>query len=349
VIIDVNGYYISPGAVALGAGTAAAPSMTFITDNTTGIYSSSVGAVSIATGGIDRFTVRADGDLDMTGNIRQNGTLFLHSLGTQNVALGASALSAVTTGTSNTASGYRALLDNTTGTANTANGHQALHDNTAGGGNSAYGALALFANTMGVNNVANGYGALDNNTTGNKNVAVGYTAGANLSTGDNNIIIGSSAGSPGMANTTVIGDGINQTRVFITGIRGVQTGNANAQTVVIDSAGQLGTINSSRRFKEDIQDLGEVSSRLMELRPVSYRYKQPYADGSKPIDYGLIAEEVAAVYPDLVAKDNVGEVQSVQYYKLIPMLLNELNKEHRETAALKEKLAAIEALLAQMK
>jgi hypothetical protein len=111
----------------------------------------------------------------------------------------------------------------------------------------------------------------------------------------------------------------------------------------------LGTINSSRRFKEDIQDLGDASSRLLQLRPVSYRYKQQYSDGSKPIDYGLIAEEVEAVYPDMVAKDKDGEVQSVQYHKLIPLLLNELKKEHREMLAVKEELAALKASLGQAK
>jgi TolA-binding protein len=102
-------------------------------------------------------------------------------------------------------------------------------------------------------------------------------------------------------------------------------------TVMIDTNGQLGTISSSRRFKEDIQDMGDASSSLMRLRPVTYRYKQPYADGSKPLDYGLIAEEVAEVYPDLVVTNKDGQVQTVQYQKLTPMLLNELQKQNQHT------------------
>jgi hypothetical protein len=98
---------------------------------------------------------------------------------------------------------------------------------------------------------------------------------------------------------------------------------------MIDSNGQLGTVNSSIRFKEDVHDMAAASEGLMRLRPVTYRYKEPYADGSKPIDYGLIAEEVADVYPDLVARDADGQIQTVQYQKLTPMLLNELQKEHK--------------------
>jgi BMFP domain-containing protein YqiC len=116
---------------------------------------------------------------------------------------------------------------------------------------------------------------------------------------------------------------------------------------------------SSRRYKEDIQDMDEASTGLLRLRPVTFRYKKPYADGSKPLNYGLIAEEVAEIYPDLVVKDAEGQVQTVEYQKLTPMLLNEVQKEHFETQRLKAelqrqqehnhrleaRLAALEALL----
>ena len=116
--------------------------------------------------------------------------------------------------------------------------------------------------------------------------------------------------------------------------------------VVIDSSGQLGTINSSRRYKEDIRDMGEASSGLMRLRPVTYRYTQAYADGSRPLDYGLIAEEVEQVYPDLVAHLQNGEVETVQYHKVNAMLLNEVQKQHRRIEELTERLATLERLLA---
>jgi len=122
--------------------------------------------------------------------------------------------------------------------------------------------------------------------------------------------------------------------------------------VVIDSSGQLGTVNSSRRFKEDIHDMGEASSGLLRLRPVTFRYRQPFADGSKPVEYGLIAEEVAEVYPDLVAHSADGQIETVKYQVLDSMLLNELQKEHAqarqqadEIRLLRTRLAALEQLL----
>ena len=143
---------------------------------------------------------------------------------------------------------------------------------------------------------------------------------------------------------------------FVAGVRGVTTGNNNAVNVMIDGNGQLGTVNSSRRFKDDIQDMGDASANLMHLRPVTYRYKQPYVDGSQPLDYGLIAEEVAEVYPDLVVRNKDGEVETVQYHKLTPMLLNEVQKQRHEleeqklqqrdqNLKLEARLAALEALL----
>jgi Chaperone of endosialidase len=143
--------------------------------------------------------------------------------------------------------------------------------------------------------------------------------------------------------TTRIGSG--QSRAFIAGIRGATTGVANAVNVVIDSNGQLGTVNSSRRFKQDIQDMGDASANLMRLRPITYRYQQPYADGSKPADYGLIAEEVAEVYPDLVVKGADGQVETVQYQKLTPMLLNEVQRQHAVIQDLQRRLATLEAAL----
>lgn len=150
-----------------------------------------------------------------------------------------------------------------------------------------------------------------------------------------------------------------QTSFIVAGVSGTTTGVADALPVVIDSNGQLGTISSSQRFKEDIQDMGDASSDLLRLRPVTFRYKQAYKDGSKPIDYGLIAEEVADVYPDLVVRNKDGEIQTVQYQKLTPMLLNEVQKLHADLdqqnqraqqqdetiRQLQDRLAALEALL----
>jgi len=123
----------------------------------------------------------------------------------------------------------------------------------------------------------------------------------------------------------------------------------SAVPVMIDSStGQLGTVSSSRRFKEDIQDMGDASEGLMRLRPVTFRYIQPYVDGSKPLQYGLIAEEVAEVYPDLVAHSADGQIETVKYQVLDPMLLNEVQRQQAEIQDLQERLSKMKATLASM-
>ena len=141
---------------------------------------------------------------------------------------------------------------------------------------------------------------------------------------------------------------INQTSFFAAGIRGVTTGNNDAIPVVIDSNGQLGTVSSSRRFKEDINDMDTVSGGLMRLRPVTFRYRKPFADGSKPIQYGLIAEEVADVYPDLVVHSADGQIETVKYQVLDSMLLNELQKEHKQVQEQAETIRVLETRLAAL-
>jgi len=235
-----------------------------------------------------------------------------------------------TTGSENTASGVQALLDNATGNFNTASGYQALQASTMGSNNTAGGSFALYSNTVGVNNTASGDSALEGNTTGSNNTAIGcQAAGSVLGSNSNNIHIGSlgASGDGAAANSGVIRIGTpgTQTSFFAAGVSGTNTGLSGAVPVVIDSNGQLGTVSSSRRYKEDIQDMGEASSGLMRLRPVTFRYK----DGSKPIDYGLIAEEVADVYPDLVAHSSDGEIETVQYQKVSAMLLNEVQRQHQ--------------------
>jgi hypothetical protein len=153
---------------------------------------------------------------------------------------------------------------------------------------------------------------------------------------------------PGDTATTRIG--ALQTRTFIAGIRGAATGIANAIPVLIDSAGQLGTTFSSRRFKKDIRDMGDATARLLELRPVLFRYKQEQTlpNGQEiPPEYGLIAEEVAEIFPDLVVYDEEGQPLTVKYHLLGAMLLNEMEKmkaaHERELAELRRRVAALEA------
>src|SRR5262249_22067789 len=184
-------------------------------------------------------------------------------------------------------------------------GFQALFSTTSGGKNTAFGAQAL------------------RNTTGSGNTAIGFSAGYHLSSGDNNIYV-NNTGVASESNTIRLGQVLNQTRTFIAGIAGVPISGAQ---VTINSSGQLGIVTSAARYKRDIQEMGARSQGLYHLRPVTFRYKQ---DLQGQRQYGLIAEEVAKVYPELVTKGADGKVESVQYHELIPMLLNEM--QHQQQA-----------------
>jgi hypothetical protein len=215
-------------------------------------------------------------------------------------------------------------------------------------GNNASGVLALASNTTGANNTVMGYDALSSNTTGGNNVAVGFEAGLNLTTGSNNIDIGN----PGEAadgigaNSGVIRIGVQsttalQTNTYIAGI--YDNTSVSGLPVVIDSNGQLGTVSSSERFKIAIASMGSNTTKLQQLRPVTFQYK---ADPEGTQRYGLIAEEVAKVYPELVVHDSKGRIDGVRYDELAPMLLNEMQRQQRVNAAQATKIASLEQQLA---
>jgi polyhydroxyalkanoate synthesis regulator phasin len=257
-------------------------------------------------------------------------SLYSNVNGGNDTATGSLSLVSNVTGYDNTANGFMSLYYNTQGSYNTATGEDALFNSTIGDYNTAVGINALFSNTTASYNTAVGDLALYSNTSGGSNIGIGHWAGYYNPAGvSNNIDIGNIGSGIDNSSTIRIGTPGTQTAFFVAGVRGTRTGAKDAIEVMIDENGQLGTVNSSIRFKEDVHDMAAASDGLMRLRPVTYRYKQPYADGSKPIDYGLIAEEVAEVYPDLVAKDADGQIQTVQYQKLTPMLLNEVQKERR--------------------
>ena len=315
-----------------------------------------------ATQTIDTGNLDLDASTATTGNRLKDGTRFLHNFGTDNTFLGAQAGNFTLTGEANTASGVNALAANTAGGDNVATGAAALNANTAGFRNVAAGSRALLSNTTGSNNVATGYEALNSNTTGFSNVASGFNALSANTTGFNNVAIGIVAGQlatgsaniflgadvsgvAGESNTMYLGKRTGftaQTTTFIAGVRGQTTGVADAVAVLIDSNGELGTIDSSRRYKEDIEDMAGTSSSLLSLRPVTFRYKKAFTDGSKPIQYGLIAEEVAEVFPDLVVYNEDGEPETVKYHVLATMLVNELQKLQRVTADQAAQLVSLE-------
>jgi hypothetical protein len=187
-----------------------------------------------------------------------------------------------------------------------------------------------------------GWNALFSNTTGVHNTAIGHGAGQNATTGSDNVYIAHD-GNAGETNSIHIGIQGLQTTAFMAGISGVTVANS-AAVLINTTTGQLGTVASTRRVKEDIGEMGEASAGLLQLRPVVFRYKQAMADGSKPLQYGLIAEEVAEVMPELVVYDAEGQPQTVQYHVLPALLLNELQRQEKELAVLRAQASELAAL-----
>jgi hypothetical protein len=286
-----------------------------------------------------------------------DNALAKNTSGTDNTALGYYALAANTTSFNNTAVGYNALssLNPTASTGgNTAVGMNALAADTSGYGNTAVGTAAAGSLTSGSfnsffgasiapgmqvtgnGNVGVGYMTFDYLTAGANNIAIGYQAGYNIGTGSNNIDIGNE----GLAGDSgVIRIGTTQWPTYIAGIYNIVPGGV-LESVVVNSSGELGVQTSSRRFKQDIRELGDTTETLMALRPVRFRYKVNAPDG--PENYGLIAEEVNEVAPELVGRGQDGQIESVSYDKVNAMLLNEVQKQHRLIEALESRLADLE-------
>jgi trimeric autotransporter adhesin len=252
--------------------------------------------------------------------------LFNNIIGNDNTAVGLSALQD-STADGNTAVGSRALQSNTTGSLNTAMGAATLVNNVNGHDNTGIGLNALFSNTAGNQNTALGRAALGAST-GSNNTAVGFFAGSNATTGDNNVYIG--AGINGVAGES---DACRIASIF------GQTA-ANGSAVFITSGNKLGTDTSSRRFKEAIRPMDKASEELLALKPVTFRYKKEI-DPDGRAQFGLVAEEVQKVNPDLVVRDKEGKPYSVRYDQVNAMLLNEFLKEHRTVQELRNEIAAL--------
>jgi len=281
-------------------------------------------------------------------------TLFSLTTGVFNTALGGQALHTNTTGNTNTAVGLnslffnngsanvavgcQALQSNTTGFHNTADGFQALFFNTSGNHNTANGDVALHRNTIGNFNTANGAHTLENNTTGSSNLALGFQAGSNI-TGSGNVCIGANV--PGVAGES------NTTR-----IRNIFSSVASGRAVFVNSDNKLGTLSSSRRFKEEIKPMDKASETLFALKPVTFRYKKE-VDPARALSFGLIAEEVAEASSDLITRDEQGKPKTVRYEAVNAMLLNEFLKEHHRVQDLKaivaEQQKQIQALTAGLR
>src|SRR6478672_13832571 len=274
------------------------------------------------------------------------GALFNNTSGTQNTATGVNALISNTTGSFNTANGVNTLFRNTTGFQNAATGVQALFSNTTGFHNTAAGFQALLSNTTGNHNTADGDNALVHDTTGSLNTAIGaHTLEQNI-TGSSNVALGFQAG------FNITGSGnvcIGQNIVGVAGesnvtrIRNIgSTAQSNGVFVTVGAGGKLGFQVSSRRYKDDIKPMDRASEALFALKPVSFRYKQEIDPARSP-DFGLIAEDVATVNPDLVARDEEGKIVTVRYQAVNAMLLNEFLKEHRKVEQLEKQVEALTA------
>ena len=291
-------------------------------NNTTGNFNTANGEAALffnTTGNQNTATGASALQSNTTGDFNTaNGVNALQSdtTGSTNTALGVSALRSNTSGDRNTATGNRALQNNTMGNFNTANGVDALPKNTTGSGNTATGFQALFDNTTGLQNTAIGFGGLSSNTTGRDNTVLGFNTGILVTTASNVICIGAHVAGANVSNSCYIG-----------GIFGRTSSGGSA--VFIDANGKLGTVTSSRRFKDDIKPMDKASETLFALKPVCFRYKKEI-DPAGTSQLGLVAEEVEKVNPDLVVRDKEGKPDSVRYDQVNAMLLNEFLKEHRK-------------------
>ena len=296
------------------------------------------------------------------GSNTANGTFALanNTVGSGNTANGEETLRNNTTSSANTATGYQALFKNSTsattadnGAGNTATGHQAMLNNTFGYDNTATGRNALLSNTTGLDNTVAGNEALYKNTTGSFNIALGYRAGETLSSGNNNIYIGNPGPNPAGA---LVAAESGKIRIGTTGT-GQQQQNAtyiaaiyqkpvtnSPLPVFIDADGRLGSPSSSQRFKKEIKPMNQSSEAILALKPVTFQYK---SDSNEAPQFGLIAEEVAQVNPDLVVRDEKGEVYTVRYDAINAMLLNEFQKEHRKVQEQETMIAQLKASIAQ--
>jgi hypothetical protein len=302
--------------------------------NTIGFFNSATGAYSLAH------------NTDGTSNTANGySALYSNTEGEQNTATGSAALYRNTTGIRNTANGYSALYFNTTGVDNTVTGTAAAYHNTVGEANTAIGFSALFSNTDSDFNTAIGHNALVN-TTGGNNTAVGFAAGFNQTSGSNNIYIGD-AGVEGESNVIAIGAAASGgTPYAFTYIGGIYDSLVNDRPVYVRNDGALGTLVSSRRYKEQIEPMDKASEALFALKPVTFRYRQ---DRSHKLSFGLIAEDVAEISIDLVSRDKDGKPQTVRYEAVNAMLLNEFLKEHKKVEAQNRRIQEQETTITQLK
>jgi len=332
LVVDVNGYY-APNVVTSINGSTGAVTIPVLPSGTNGqtLYHNGTSWVAnnaLSTNGTD---VALTGTLNFPFGVRVGSgpKTFFHARGSLNTFVGADSGASVTSGTQDTGVGQGTLFNDTAGLSNTAVGYDALYTNVSGNANTAIGDSALAS------------------ATGTYNIALGYQAGKYISTGNYNMYLGNE-GADNEYATIRVGSASTHNRIFLAG---VLNSPVVGSSVLISGTGQLGIPTSSARFKDDIADMTDASSSLMKLRPVTFHYKGHAGD---PLQYGLIAEEVEKVLPDLVMKDSDGQPQTVLYHEMPAMLLNELQKQQRrieaqddEIATLRKRLESLEERLSE--
>ena len=293
-----------------------------LSSTTAGFYNTAIGSAAL------RFNTNGNNNTAVGHN-----ALFSNRFADYNTAVGESALYSNTVGDENTAVGWQAMYRNTTGISNTAVGESALHRNTQGGDNTAIGSQALTSNTTGNFNTAVGDGALVRNTTSSFNIALGRFAGSDVTMADNVICIG--APGANVSDSCYVGNVWQQP--------------GGSQAVYVNASGKLGAQVSSRRFKDEIKPMDKASDAILALNPVTFRYKKEI-DSKRITQFGLVAEDVEKVNPDLVLHDKEGKPYTVRYDQVNAMLLNEFLKEHRKVEQLEANATRqqqqIEALIA---
>ena len=321
--------------------------------DTSGSYNTATGVYALYAN-IDGWFNTAHGAYALANNVEADG----------NTAVGYTALWKNTDALS-TAAGYAALYNNTTGFANTAVGAYALfHNTTSGNSSNAFGYQALFSQTTGLYNNGFGWDALYSNVSGTNNTAMGdgagisltgsdntcfgANAGSSLTTGNGNVCIGSGVGGiAGGTDHTYIRNVWFESQPYTIGTNDIVTVNADgrlgyAQNVAFTSP-------SSRRYKHDVQPMDNTSEVLFRLKPVIFRYNKDL-DRTEAQRWGLIAEEVEKLNPDLISRNRQGQVESVRYEAVNAMMLNEFLKEHRKNeeqeATIARQQKQIEALTA---
>jgi len=344
---------VTAGMGLVGGGTTGTLSLALDQTFTDGRYALLTGGNGLTGNQVVSGNVSVNGNVSATGGVSGNAinSTTQYSIGgnavlsasssSQNVFLGLGAGNSNSNGISNVFSGFNSGYSSVSGNSDTFVGKASGYSTNSGYNNSFLGDSAGYSNTAGFDNTFLGFQAGYSNLVGQHNTYVGETAGYS-NTGDQNVYLGSGSGTgvTSESNTMRLG-GSSITSTYMAGVAGANIGSSGV-AVMVDSTGKLGVTTSSRRFKDHIVNMGDTSG-LFRLRPVLFYYKPEIEQNvHRSVQYGLIAEEVAKVFPDLVVYDKEGKPYTVKYQYLTPMLLNEVKKQHSIISAQEKEIQTLQ-------